>query len=171
LTEVIPQHSQFPSEEIAELRRIALETAGSLRDIVWFLDPAGENMEDLVLRMKDTARTMLSGITFDFQADGVAGAAAPTLHFRRNVFPMFKEILHNIVKHAHASRVQIDVKIASRKFELRVRDNGAGFDEKRLRKGNGLKNLQRRADELGGVLEVRSRSGEGTSISLSASIT
>jgi ligand-binding sensor domain-containing protein len=171
LTEVIPQHSQFPSEEIAELRRIALETAGSLRDIVWFLDPAGENMEDLVLRMKDTARTMLSGITFDFQADGVAGAAAPTLHFRRNVFPMFKEILHNIVKHAHASRVQIDVKIASRKFELRVRDNGAGFYEKRLRKGNGLKNLQRRADELGGVLEVRSRSGEGTSISLSASIT
>src|SRR6185295_4716419 len=80
LTEMAPKHEASPTEEISEIRRIALETAGSLRDIVWFLDPAGEKMEDLILRMKDTARTMLAGIHFEFHAEGLAGSAAPTLH-------------------------------------------------------------------------------------------
>jgi signal transduction histidine kinase len=84
---------------------------------------------------------------------------------------MFKEILHNIVRHSRASRVDITVEIAPREFQLRVRDNGIGFDEARARAGNGLKNLRRRAAELGGRIEIDSRPGQGTTVTLRAAIT
>lgn len=171
LSEVMPRHLEGPAGEVAEIRRLALQTIGSLRDIVWFLDPACDSMEDLVLRMRETAKTMLPGVACVFSSSGEAEAARPSLALRRNVFPMFKEILHNIGKHARATRVEILIRISATEFQLRVTDNGTGFDEVQVKPGNGLKNLRRRAAELKGTLEIQSRPGEGAVVSLQAPIT
>lgn len=159
------------SEEAEEIRRVARQTAGSLRDIVWFLDPAGDKLEEVIPRMKDTARTLLPGIPFEFIVQAEAKLPRPSLHLRRNVFPMFKEILHNIAKHARATRVLIRVVVTARRFELCVEDNGAGFDPAASRTGNGLKNLQRRAAELRGELRIEAAPGRGARLTLSAPIT
>jgi signal transduction histidine kinase len=121
--------------------------------------------------MKDTARAMLPGIAFEFRSVGEGRSAKPSLHLRRNVFPMFKESLHNIAKHAQARRVEIQVKVTARRFELCVKDDGVGFSETRVRGGNGLKNLRRRAAELHATLEIQSQPGHGTSVTLTAPIT
>jgi len=142
-----------------------------LRDIVWFLDPASDNLDELLMRMNQTARTMLRGIPFEFQRAGDSGAAKPSLELRRNVIPAFKEILHNIVRHAHATRVDILIELSSRQFLMRIRDDGVGFDEAVVRAGNGLKNLRRRAADLEGTLQIESRPGQGTTVTLSAPIT
>lgn len=160
-----------PAPEVDEIRRVALATVGSLRDIVWFLDPTGDSMEDLVLRMKDTARTLLPGIPFEIVVEGETGSARPSLRLRQNVFPMFKEILHNIAKHARATRVRILVKVSSNQFRLSVEDDGAGFDESQVRRGNGLKNLRRRAADLRGELQIQSQPGRGSRFTVTASIT
>ena len=73
------------TEEISEIRRIAMQTVESLRDIVWFLDPASDNMNELLLRMKETARTMLPGIPFEFRSVPEHTAARPSLELRRNL--------------------------------------------------------------------------------------
>jgi signal transduction histidine kinase len=171
LSEVIPRQSAGSAEEISEIRRIAVHTIESLRDIVWFLDPASDKMEDIVLRMKEVARTMLPGISFEFSSSGDMGAAIPSLDFRRNIFPMYKEILHNIAKHARAKRVRIQVQVDPRRFQLQVSDDGVGFDERGVRAGNGLKNLRRRSTELKGTIEIASRPAEGTTVNLTAPIT
>ena len=158
-------------EEDFEIRRIALSTIDSLRDIVWFLDPASDNMSDLQLKMKDTARTMLPGISFDFSAPEETNGARPPLELRRNLFPIYKEILHNVAKHSRAGHVQIEVQNTARLFRLRVRDDGQGFDEHTIRPGNGLKNLRRRTAEMGGKIEIETRPGEGTVITVTAPIT
>jgi signal transduction histidine kinase len=84
----------------ADLRRIALNTIDSLRDIVWFIDPARDRLGDLVTRMRDTAPLLLTGMSHEFEAS----VPNPDLHlppaFRRNVFPIFKETLHNAASHA-----------------------------------------------------------------------
>ncbi|MGA2747873.1 MAG: two-component regulator propeller domain-containing protein [Verrucomicrobiota bacterium] len=170
LSEMAGRQEGPAAEELGEIRRVALQTVGALRDIVWFLDPAADNMEDLVLRMKETARTMLPGVLFAFHAKGQAGARALSLRLRQNVFPMFKEILHNIAKHARASKVEISVSVDGRQFNLRVVDNGVGFDEARARRGNGLKNLRRRTGDLHGTLTIESRPGNGTTVTLTAPI-
>lgn len=167
LSEMIPR----TGEEVDEIRRVALETVGSLRDIVWFLDPAGDNLNDLILRMKDTARTLLPGIPFDFVSEGESTSVRSSLHLRRNIFPMFKEILHNVAKHARASRVEIRLKMTSRQFQICVKDNGVGFDENQVRCGNGLKNLRRRAADLRGQLHIQSQPGAGACFTVTAPIT
>jgi signal transduction histidine kinase len=84
---------------------------------------------------------------------------------------MFKEILHNIAKHARATRVRILVKVSSNQFRLSVEDDGAGFDESQVRRGNGLKNLRRRAADLRGELQIQSQPGRGSRFTVTASIT
>lgn len=171
LSEVIGRPSERPLREIPEIRRIAVQTIGALRDIVWFLDPASDSMEELMLRMRETANMMLPGVPFEFSATGASGAPAPSLELRRNLFPIFKEILHNIAKHAGATQVRIEVAIVSRRFELRVSDNGKGFDPSIPTAGHGLKNLRRRTAELEGTLDFRSVPGQGTSLRLVAPLT
>ena len=168
LSEVMPQSVANAPEEVSEIRRIAVQTIDSLRDIVWFLDPAGDNLTELVLRMKEVSRTMLPGLTVEFNASGENTPVAPSLEFRRNLFPIFKEILHNIAKHARAQRVTIQIEATPRTFQLKVQDNGIGFEETGVRKGNGLKNLRRRAAELMGTIEFQSAAGQGTTVVLSS---
>jgi signal transduction histidine kinase len=170
LSEVMPKAPTGSPEEVSEIRRIAVQTIESLRDIVWFLDPAGDNLAELILRMKEVSRTLLPGIPCDFQAAGETAAVVPSLEFRRNIFPIFKEILHNIAKHARASRVTISVKVTAREFQMKVHDNGIGFDEATVRKGNGLKNLRRRTADLRGALEFQSQPGSGTTVVLTSPI-
>jgi ligand-binding sensor domain-containing protein len=171
ISEVMPKTSAPATDEVSEIRRIAVQTIESLRDIVWFLDPTNDNMDDLVLRMKDTARTMLPGIPFEFRCTGSSGTVKPSLGLRRNLFPILKEILHNVAKHAHATKVDIELEISPREIQLRVNDNGVGFDEPRVKLGNGLKNLRRRAAELAGALKLGSHPGKGTTVILTAPIT
>jgi hypothetical protein len=171
LGQVLQKQPTPQMEEVSEIRRIATQTIESLRDIVWFLDPASDNLDELLLRMNQTARTMLHGIPFEFQRAGDPGPAKPSLELRRNVVPAFKEILHNIVRHASATHIVILIELSSRQFLMRIKDNGVGFDEATVRVGNGLKNLRRRAAEIGGNLQIESRVGQGTTITLRSPIT
>jgi hypothetical protein len=166
LSEMIPG----PREEADEIRRVALQTVGSLRDIVWFLDPAGDNLPEFIGRMKDTARTLLHGIPFEFVVEGEPENIRLSLNLRRNLFPMFKEVLHNIARHAHATRVTIGLKITPSQLELSVHDNGTGFDQTLVRRGNGLKNLRRRAADLSGDLQIRTQPGAGACFIVTAPI-
>jgi ligand-binding sensor domain-containing protein len=171
LSEVMPKDASGGPEELSEIRRVAQETVESLRDIVWFLDPASDNLTDLLLRMKETVRRMLPGIPCNFTVTGSETQGRLSLEFRRNIFPMFKEILHNIGKHASATHVDIAVQIAPDRFTLSVIDNGIGFDQTAAASGSGLKNLRRRAADVRGELTIHSRPAAGTTIQFSAPIT
>jgi ligand-binding sensor domain-containing protein len=148
----------------ADLRRIALHTIDSLRDIVWFIDPARDNLGDMVLRMRDTAPTLLTGVKFDFQAK----IPNPSIHlppaFRRHIFPIFKEALHNAARHAQASRVDIELDCREGGLLLKIQDDGKGFAEKNITPGNGLRNLRRRAAEMRGAVLIHSIPGRGTTL-------
>jgi signal transduction histidine kinase len=154
--------------DAGEIRRIVSATVESLRDIVWFLEPAYDLMSDLVAKMKDAAETMLRGVPFEFREEGELGPVKLSLAFRRNALPIFKEVLNNIIKHSKASRVEVTVSGGPRLFRLSVRDNGAGFDPQQVRPGNGMKNLQRRAAEMGGKLQFLSEPGRGTTVIVEA---
>ncbi len=171
LSEVASRQGNGQAEEVSEIRRIAVQTVDSLRDIVWFLDPAGDNMGDLILRMKDTANSMLHGIPFQFRSTGSSAATVPPLELRRNILPIFKEILYNIAKHSQATKVEILVELTSGQFRLWVKDDGVGFDTSQITTGNGLRNLRRRASEMRGEAHLESRPGCGTGVTLLVPIT
>jgi signal transduction histidine kinase len=127
-------------------------------------------MQDLLLRMKDAAATMLGGIECRIDGPRENLTRKLPLDFRRNVFLMFKEILNNISKHSQATAVEINLSEQQGVWQLTVHDNGAGFDVASATRGNGLKNLRRRTEKINGQIEIKSQPGAGTTIIVSAKI-
>ena len=163
---------QSPSSSDATLvRGIAIQTIDTLRDIIWFIDPKHDKLIDLVQRLEETARIMLANLKFTLQQSGDFRSADLSLTFRRNVPPLFKETLHNILKHSHATEVRIQIRKSGDDFLFDISDNGRGFDLNQKSSGNGLRNLRRRAGEIGGSVEIESSPGKGTTVHFRAPIT
>lgn len=84
------------------------------------------------------------------------------------LYRMVQEVLQNIMKHSHASQIDISLFMKDSSAVLQVEDNGIGFDtEKALQhEGRGLYNLQSRAKLLGANLDIRSDGRQGTTVSI-----
>lgn len=163
---------QTPSRSDAtQVRNLATQTIDTLRDIVWLIDPTHDRLSDLVARLHGTARVMLPALEVKFDQVGDFDSTSLPLAFRRNVPPLFKETLHNLLTHSHATSVGISVRRNDGAFQFCVHDNGVGFDRDQKYAGNGLKNMKRRAAEIGGQITIESRPGFGTAVTLVAPIT
>ncbi|HWH70920.1 MAG TPA: ATP-binding protein, partial [Candidatus Sulfotelmatobacter sp.] len=108
---------------------------------------------------------------------------ALTSEVRHNVFLAFKEALHNVVKHAQATEVRLSLDLLPEGFVLVVVDNGCGFDWQafktfapapsdpaRQAAGNGLLNMQKRLEEIGGHCDWSTAPGEGTRVKFSVAV-
>lgn len=83
------------------------------------------------------------------------------------VFRICQEALTNVVRHAKASRVEVEVMVREQRIHLQVRDDGVGIAPERLHASLGLLGLQERVQILGGNLSVTGRPGQGTTITAS----
>src|SRR5262249_55891785 len=86
---------------------------------------------------------------------------------RRQAFLIFKESIHNIVRHAECSRVEIVLRTEQNRLLLRLSDNGRGFGTESNGQGHGLASMRQRARSLGGDFELWSAPGRGTTIAVS----
>jgi signal transduction histidine kinase len=155
-------------EELSGLHRLAAQTTQSVRDLVWFINPEFDNTTGMLLRMKDVAGVQLAGREWHFDAANLVADRALSPEFRRNVFFIFKEALHNIAKHSGASKVEVLLRDAGNGLEMIVQDNGRGLPSFDGTAGHGMKSMRRRAAELGGSLEVGGGQGQGTRVVLRA---
>jgi ligand-binding sensor domain-containing protein len=161
--------TEAPQSDLSSIQRIATQTSSAVRDIVWFINPQYDTMEELLLRMKGAADALLGSLQLRFSPPQENLSRKVSPEFRRNVFLMFKEILNNVAKHAQATEVGIEVVDKNGLWLLMVRDNGVGFDLSTPRHGNGLSNLRQRAERLGGSIEIRTQPGNGTTVVFSTS--
>ena len=150
--------------QLEEITITAKETADSVRDIIWFINPEHDKAENLLSKMKDTAARMLPGIAYTFNNNG--RIYIESLQARRNLFLIYKEILNNIAKHSEAKKVIIDIDDGASAFKLNIADDGKGFDKENITLGNGLKNIQKRLKESNGKIGIISQPGSGTEISI-----
>ena len=170
LSEVARTSAGDDARVAAPLGRIATlsrESVDAMGDIVWAIDPHRDTPTHLAQRMRRLASDLLSARGIEVQFE-IADATHPRLgaDVRREVFLIFKEALHNITRHAQATRVEIEVTIAQRRLQVIVQDNGRGFDPSRVQDGQGLRNMARRAQSLGGTLAVSSADGTGARLAL-----
>ncbi|MBB4662966.1 GAF domain-containing sensor histidine kinase [Conexibacter arvalis] len=136
---------------ITELRPAALDELG--------LQPALESLADRVAAVEGVV------VETDVALEGAAGEAgrlSPALETA--LYRLVQEALTNVVKHAHAERVEVAVRARDGRVELTVRDDGRGFDPEAPRGGFGLIGMQERVVLAGGSLEVRSAPGAGTTV-------
>jgi len=163
----------MPEEEkddLTAIHRISLQASSAIREIIWFINPEYDTLQDLTLRMKEAANSILAGMDHHFQSPADGSNTKLPLRFRQNIFLVYKETLTNVAKHSRASRVEIDLSSRAHTLELRIRDNGVGFDPAATFTGNGLKNMRLRAAGMKGRLDIESLAGQGTTVRLSLQI-
>jgi signal transduction histidine kinase len=83
------------------------------------------------------------------------------------VFRIVQEAIHNSLKHSGASEVRIDIEIKDGHLQIRVTDNGSGFDRSEIsHSGMGIRNMERRAKVLGGTMHWCNIPKGGTRVEL-----
>jgi len=173
ISEMVQEDAKLDDPARDRLTRIAdtsRQTVEDLRDIVWIVDPGHDKVDDLQQKMRTATATLLHGLDHRIDTDDLILSGTVSMDFRRNVFLIYKEILHNIVRHAGASRVRIEFGGRDQDLVLSVADNGVGFDTAAVHRGHGLNSIRRRAEDIGGTLEIDSRTGEGTTVVLTVTI-
>jgi signal transduction histidine kinase len=168
LSEVAQQQSTSVSglteNPLTAIGRISRESVASMGDIVWAIDPRRDSYLDLIRRMRQFAIEML-GARVRFVASGENLTRPVGANFRRQVFLIFKEAVHNAARHANCSQVRIEIKMERSGITFTVQDNGTGFDTSSDSEGQGLASMRSRARNLSGTVEIASGS-QGTMVTL-----
>jgi two-component sensor histidine kinase/streptogramin lyase len=151
----------------------AATTLEAMSDIVWSINPKNDAGEHLIQRMKTYAAEMLdeTEIGYRFKVDEGLDKLRFSQHARKEIYLIYKEALNNAIKYADATRIEFTVGRSNQQFTLQVSDNGKGFDRDQLvattKGGNGLKNMEIRARDMGASLKFTTTGGGGTTVSLS----
>jgi signal transduction histidine kinase/ligand-binding sensor domain-containing protein len=168
-----------PTQAAAQLERIyntSRELTRSMDEIVWAVNPQHDTLDSLASYLGNFAQEYLVSLNIRCRLD--VPLHLPhwpiTAEMRHNIFLAFKEALHNVVKHAEANEVSVLLATDAVGFHLTVRDNGKGFDPAavttRTGRGNGLKNMRQRLEQIGGRCELHSAPGTGTEIKFSVTV-
>jgi signal transduction histidine kinase len=168
LTTILYLSHDLKSHASAGGRQTADRIAGTaesvvdkMNEIIWSMNREYDTLDDLVAYSRQHAAEFLDdhGLEQHFETPEVI----PDIHLRgeqrRNIYLVIKETLHNIVKHACATRVSIDFQIAD-SLTVIIHDNGKGIDGEKLRRfGNGLRNMKQRMESVGGSFRITSEGG------------
>ena len=165
-------------EVLSKIGLASRELIDKMSDIVWSLNPNNESFEQLQNRMMTFAAMILAprNILYDFIADEELKKLQFTSEQRKNIFLIFKEALYNIVKYADCKMVNIALCVSDDNFMMTIKDDGKGFDvvqttaqiiaaDKYLG-GNGIKNMNARAEDMHAKLCINSKINEGTTVQL-----
>ena len=168
LTELALQTDFLQAGEISNEMRDTLKQLGeqsrkivtSLDDIVWSIDARNDTAGDLTDRMQDYVNQVFSNNRCEviYHFDDLKMDEKLPVQAKENIYLIFKEAVNNIIKHSNATRAQIRFSFDGNRFNLKVEDNGTGSDKLR-KSGQGLRNMQMRADRIGADLNIENSNG------------
>ncbi|HEX6334755.1 MAG TPA: ATP-binding protein, partial [Flavisolibacter sp.] len=155
-------------EDINSIRTYSNEMIGKMGEIVWALNEKNNSLSDLLSYTRAYAVEYLeqNGIGCHFEEPEQIPAVDVNSEFRRNIYLTVKEALHNIVKHAQATQVDIDIDITDRLI-IRIKDNGVGIGRDRTSPfGNGLFSMSTRIQHLKGRFGIVNENGTRVDITV-----
>lgn len=159
--------------QLERLRALSREALEELRSLILGLRPPELERDGLAGTLRKQAEMLerVHGVPITMQAEAVSSPAPDEESLGRelSVLRIAHEALHNAVRHAGARSVRVLLAESDGRLRVEVSDDGTGFDPERaeLRARHlGLTSMEARARELGGILQIRSAPGAGTTVSL-----
>jgi ligand-binding sensor domain-containing protein/signal transduction histidine kinase len=160
-------------DSIAQTSRELLK---KMDEIVWVVNPRNDTLENLTAYFGHHAAEYFqnTSIECDLRLPGEIPHYPLSSEMRHNLFLTFEEALNNVLKHSAATTVKVEMKVGALDFEVKVTDNGKGFEPaaapppngRGARAGNGLRNMGQRLAALNGQCLVASTPGAGTTVSI-----
>ncbi|MES2703613.1 MAG: histidine kinase [Bacteroidota bacterium] len=161
------QQPELLQKKLDHLHSSARESMHQLRDSIWALNTEAVALSALLLRFEtwlngimqsypDISINITNNVTADSMLDPVKSL---------NLFRIMQESVHNVLKHAHATTVDITYTAGADALTIQVKDNGRGFDTAAAN-GHGTRFMRARAQEMAANLAVESAKDQGTNITL-----
>lgn len=165
-------------ERSGKIQRMAGEMQSALSDVLWFTNSDTDSLDQLLEKLMDIANQSVSPDQLSLKEINLKHVPDSTVdvRFKRDLLLIFREMIHNAVKHANADEIGVSVVYEKRRLRISVVDDGKGFDvnivqhEQSNRPHLGLRSMARRTKRLGGELKIDSHVGEGCAISFSVKI-
>jgi len=150
--------------QLEELNQLAQSALGEMHTLISELRPDQSVRNGLVaaLRKHLSSRQLPEGLSV---AMDVEGKQALSTAEDQGLFRIAQEALNNVMKHAHASHVNLQLHLAE-PYWIEIKDDGQGFDFQQAHGGGrlGLASMCERAAEIGWETQIQSSPGEGTCI-------
>jgi signal transduction histidine kinase len=168
LSAVESSESSVPKATREQLKQISDKShqmVTSLDEIVWAVNPANDSVRSLALYLRHVATEFFRGtpINCRFDVDKSLPALPLTSEVRHNLYLAVREALNNSAKHSNATEMWVRIHWHEKSLQITIEDNGNGFaDQETSLERNGLSNMHRRMDKIGGRFEHESHLGTGT---------
>ena len=169
-------HPEHMHQHLAELSNSARAVTRAVDEIVWAVTPGNDTLEKFTTFIGQFVQNCLrpTGLACRLALPAELPDLPMEATLRHHLYLVIREALNNIIRHAHAQTVHFTLTLAGRTLTLTLTDDGAGFDPspdaipagERLFSGNGLSNMRKRMEEIGGTLEIVSAPGRGTTLTL-----
>lgn len=156
------------SQYLTEISGTSRDLLDSMGDLVWAVNPANDSMEKILSRIQSfgTRICMPGNIGFVFSYDPALEEMDVDMEVRHCMYMIVKEAVNNAVKYASAHKVFVEVRQQEQGLQVRVYDDGMGFDVEAEYEGNGLRNMRRRAEQIHAEMKLFSRPGKETGLEL-----
>lgn len=153
--ELVAYPVELLNDSIEEIRRLTYRQVTPLKDIML--------KEQLGKLFESVQQTVQVNIQLDFNLEEQVFSD----ELKLNLYRIVQEQLNNIVKHAAAKKVQVNVSKEEDRIVLAISDDGRGFDTTAKRKGIGISNMINRVTSYNGTLDINSTPGKGTILTAS----
>lgn len=166
------------AEKIDSIAQTSRDLLKTMDEIVWVVNPHNDTLENLASYLAHYASEYFqsTAVECDVRLPREVPHYPLSSEARHNLFLAFEEALNNVLKHSGATRVKVELNTGARDFELKVIDNGKGFETvspaaakespRGGRGGNGLSNMRQRLAAIGGECLVSSKPAEGTAVTM-----
>jgi signal transduction histidine kinase len=144
--------TEYP--DVERLASLGNDLVTQMREIVWSFNPGNDSLESLLIFIRQYFAQLFEPLCYETRIIFPESIPAVTLNgiIRRNIYLCIKEALNNVIKHAGAHLIELNVQISRDNLTITVRDDGAGFPESPDGHfwSNGLKNMQSRMAQING---------------------
>ncbi len=153
--------------EIEQLHGLTQAALAEMRALIFELRPGALEAEGLVAALTKQAAAVAAREQLVVDVHGPDGWIRLDPTVEEHLYRIALEALHNTVKHAGAERVDVHLERREVTLELRVSDDGAGFDPRLDRPGHlGLRTMRERADAIGATFGIDSAPGRGSTVTV-----
>jgi signal transduction histidine kinase len=158
----VPPATRGRLSEVSEKSR---QLVSSLDEIVWAVNPANDSLASLGFYLRHVAEEFFRStpVRCRLDVDQSLPLVALTSEARHNLYLTIREALNNIAKHSQATEAWLRIHWKDQTLHIVVEDNGCGFSGQHVtRPGNGLTNMRRRLEKIGGRFECDTQPSGGT---------
>ncbi len=154
--------------EIEKISASADDVLNNMNAIIWSMNSGNDSLDNLISYIRSYSLEYFDNTLIDCKVNTPEAIPGKELtgDRRRNIFLCVKETLNNVMKHSKAATVTITIE-TNHTLKIEIADNGSGIDLQNLRQfGNGLKNITRRMETIGGTFKIENKNGTVTTLEL-----